>query len=72
MPPSVRWNAWMIRRQPPGANWIGNGGDGLTIPETGWKLVEDWYIADFKNKTKNLEDSFTVSFGSESMYGNDN
>ena len=62
----------MIRRQPPGANWIGKGGDGLTIPETGWKVVEDWYIADFKSKTKDLEESFTVSFGSESMYGNDN
>ena len=52
----------MIRRQPPGSNWIGNSGDGLTIPKNGWKLIEDFFVDDFNDKTKDLEESYTVSY----------
>ena len=52
----------MIRKSPLGSNWIGNGGDGLTLPKTGWKFVKDWIGNNFEEKTKDLEDSFTVRF----------
>ena len=43
------------------------GGTYLTIPKNGWKLIEDFFVDDFYDKTKDLVESYTVSYEQERM-----